>query len=357
MRKKVIFIRSTAIGNLMDGSPKVGGIAVQLYFWAKTFVDNGCTVYTMSPHKAYEKESVCFLKYRNWGKLDFLHEWLHTFCVYLRYRPDLVMERGAGRSLYPVAKLAKRFHIKMVLFGASDVNYEPGKELISGGERNKQLFRKGIPLVSYFVVQNQHQHDTLKKNYGRKSMIMPNIWGKIESPGNATTTDVVWIANLRPLKRPEWVLSAAKALPNYTFTMVGGPDSKDLSYYESVKNEATAQDNVSFMGSKPFLDACDIVSKSKVLVCTSTFEGFPNTFLQAWSYGIPVVSTVDPSGIIASNKLGVVITSEDDLPKVLQHILGNSDTYESLCHNVKSFFAENYSSNNALRRLLDYCEL
>lgn len=357
MKEKIVFIRSTAIGNIMDGSPKVGGVGVQLYFWAKMFSSAGWRVYSMSDKPAYEKEGIIFLKYKNWGALDIVHEWLHTFWVYLRYHPNLVIERGAGRSLYPVARLATFFHIKVILFGASDVNFEPGKELISGGDHNRRLFQKAIPAVGFFVVQNQHQQYTLKQNYSRESMIMPNIWRKIETMSNASDTDVVWVANLRALKRPEWILSAAKELPYHSFTMIGGPDTKEISYYRGVENEARAINNVSFLGSRPFIETCGIISKAKVLVCTSTFEGFPNTFLQAWSYGIPVVSTVDPSGIIATNKLGCVISSEEELSKKLKLILEDKVLYEQLCVNVKEFFAANYSTDNALKKLLDYCKI
>ena len=43
--------------------------------------------------------------------------------------------------------------------------------------------------------------------------------------------------------------------------------------------------------------------KSKILINTSSFEGFPNTFVQAWANGVPVISLkVDPDNIIKKKK-------------------------------------------------------
>ena len=44
--KKVI-IWLTEVKNLLDGKP-IGGIAVQMYFWAKTFAQNGWQVYSFA---------------------------------------------------------------------------------------------------------------------------------------------------------------------------------------------------------------------------------------------------------------------------------------------------------------------
>lgn len=350
----IIFIRSTVIANLMDEVPHVGGIAVQLYFWSQVFAQNGWTVYSLSRDEVREREGVKFLKYNTWGRFEMLHEWFHTAWVYWHYKPDLVMERGAGRTLYSTAKLAKFFRIKTVLFGASDVNFEPGKELISGGLWNRRYYQKGILLVNHIVVQNEHQKETLMANYGRDSLILPNIWGKVQTSGKAIKSDVVWVANLRPLKRPEWILKAAESLPEVHFTMVGDSGSSDRSYYEKIKEISSNYENVTFLGGRPFLKTCDIVSQSKILVCTSEFEGFPNTFLQAWSYGLPVVSTVDPSGIIANNGLGEVIKCKEDLVFALKRLLEDKVRYEEMSGNVKRYFMKNYSSADSYRCLMDY---
>ena len=48
----------------------------------------------------------------------------------------------------------------------------------------------------------------------------------------------------------------------------------------------------------------EILKQSQGLCCTSVYEGFPNTFLEAWCHGRPVISSFDPDGLIASRGLG-----------------------------------------------------
>ena len=356
--KKVI-IWLTEVKNLLDGKP-IGGIAVQMYFWAKTFAQNGWQVYSFAEDAkdSETREGIIFKPVRNIQRVNFLLEWWRSLKYLLSIRPKVVAYRGANRHLLPLAIFAKLLRVKLVYFSASDVNFEPGKELV-GSELNRKLYHRSIRHISYFVTQNQHQHDTLLRNYGKESLTMYNIWGQTPSEGldESSQCDAVWVANFRKLKRAEWVLNAAGQLPQYKFVLAGGSSGGDKAYYDEMQHKAGELTNVGFLGGRSFFYTNALVARSRVLLCTSTFEGFPNTFLQAWSAGLPVISTVDPSGIIAANGLGEVVNDEAELVAALERVLGDEEYYRKLCSSVTDFFRKNLAAQSGYERLTKYLQI
>lgn len=353
MKQKKLLIWSKSISNLMDGN--VSGIAVQLYFWAQIFAKKGWQVTTFTYGKTFVKEGITFKNVRRHKKLKIVHEWLSVFWELLLVRPQIVISRGAGRIAYPLALLSRWLGVKYVFFGASDVNFEPGKELIAGGEHNRNQWQKAVKNIKYIVVQNAHQQDTLKKNYQKDSLILFNLWGDVESTVMPDfQTDVVWVANLRRLKRAEWMVNAAKALPQYDFTIVGGATGQESEYYDEIEKMSSGIGNLHFFGKRSFAETNAIVSKSQFLCCTSTFEGFPNTFLQAWASGIPVVSTVDPSDVITTNNLGKIVDNCEDFIIAIQEMLENKDSYLDMCAHIEKYFKLNHSAETNFRQLMEY---
>lgn len=352
-----IIIWSTTVSDLLEDNKKVAGIAVQLYFWAQTFARHGWDVTTFTHKKSFVGEGITFKHLKRRKRFKIVHEWLSVIRELLIIRPQIVVSRGAGRIAYPLAIISRWFGVKYVVFGASDVNFEPGKELIAGGEHNRRQWQKAVKKIKYIVVQNVHQRETLKRNYRKDCLTLFNLWGEARAAEvKGFHTDVVWGANLRPLKRAEWMVNAAKALPQFDFTIIGGPTGQEPEYYDEIERLSSGIGNLHFIGKKSFSETNAIVSQSRLLCCTSTFEGFPNTFLQAWANNIPVVSTVNPSNVITDSNLGVVVETEDGFQAALQLMLSNSEEYEKKCMAVKNYFERHHSPEVNYQKLVGFIE-
>ena len=90
--------------------------------------------------------------------------------------------------------------------------------------------------------------------------------------------------------------------------------------------------------------------RAACLCCTSDFEGFPNTFLEAWSNRLPVVSMFDPDGLIAENSLGAAANDLPGLIVALRSLLGSPELWKQASSNVRRYYLENHTVEAAMPR-------
>ena len=131
----------------------------------------------------------------------------------------------------------------------------------------------------------------------------------------------------------------------------------DKKYYEKIERLSGAVPNLSFLGAKSFEEVNGLLSESRLLVCTSEFEGFPNTFLQAWSQSVPVVSTVNPNDLLTEYKLGEYVATQEGLCESVESLVSNPLCYQSYEEAIQGYFLLNHSAEHAFDKLMDYLRL
>ena len=112
---------------------------------------------------------------------------------------------------------------------------------------------------------------------------------------------------------------------------------------------------VEWLGPLPFEEALGWFDRAAVLVNTSEpdGEGFPNTFIQAWLRGVPVVSLgIDPDGVIRAHGLGRVAADVDEAARALDALLADPDGYARLAEHVAAFARERYTVERVADRFL-----
>ena len=104
-------------------------------------------------------------------------------------------------------------------------------------------------------------------------------------------------------------------------------------------------------GAIRYTDSGAWFDRARIFLNTSSIEGFPNTFLQAWIRGVPVVSFFDPDGLIRRLQLGRVATSIDDMREAIRSLLETDTHRETIGRRARDFAAREFTSAAAARYL------
>ena len=181
-----------------------------------------------------------------------------------------------------------------------------------------------LRLASVVLVQHEGQRALLAGRRRGEIRLLPNVVEPIAAGIRPTSTiehDAVWVAHFRPMKHLERFLDLAEALPDLRFALVGDFVDEGAEQRAMLQPRIEALPNVRWLGRLAAAQTRDVVSRSGVLLNTSDHEGFPNTFLEAWSLGVPVVSlSVDPGGVVADKGLGRVSGTVDRMSVDVQEL-------------------------------------
>ena len=223
----------------------------------------------------------------------FLHPRLTSLWSALaRADADVYYQRSAAVWTGFIAAFCRRHGRASIYAGASDVDFIPGQQEIRFA-RDRRIFEWGLRRVSEVVVQNAAQEEALRKHYGRESTLIPSCYVPCAGAHADRAGYVLWVATMRPSKHAERLLEIARLLPQHRFVMVGGPDPLHRPYYEAVIEAARALPNVEVAGFVPYAGIERYFNGARAFLNTSLYEGFPNTFLQSWSRGVPTVGFFD----------------------------------------------------------------
>ena len=108
--------------------------------------------------------------------------------------------------------------------------------------------------------------------------------------------------------------------------------------FRKIENAASKIQNLKYMDFVSRNKIFDYYKKAILLVNTSKTEGFPNTFLEAWAYSVPIISlNVDPDGVISKYGLGYHSETFNRMINDIKNLLVNKESREKMGKNGRKY--------------------
>lgn len=285
----------------------------------------------------------------------FVHpRWTGMWSALRRADADIYYTSCAGMQVGLVALFARRFRRRFVFRIASDSDCDASRLLVPFA-RDRWLYGYGLKRADAILVQSVSQAEALARNYGLASRVAGML---VETPlaKAERDVDVLWVSNIRREKRPDRILELAGVLPEVSIHMVGGPLPNEEDLFRRTEAAAKERSNVSFHGALSYRDANEVYARAKLLVNTSDVEGFPNSYLQAWIRGVPVVALIDPDRVIEREGLGVTVRSPAGIGGAVRRLLSDPAAWKAASDRCRAYMAREFDTEKVLAAYLDAFE-
>jgi glycosyltransferase involved in cell wall biosynthesis len=190
------------------------------------------------------------------------------------------------------------------------------------------------PVAGELVAMSNFLAGEFSRNYGvRPEHVIPNgVDPSLFTAGDTPRDiDVLGVGSLIPLKRYDLFLAVTKdlseALPSIRGVICGkGPEQERL---QQLIGQLGLEGRIRLAGGQSHQTALEFMQRSRVLLHTSSYEGFSTVCLEALYAGAHVISFCDAVGAPVKN--WHVVSSTDEMTRLAKTLLLDEGTiYESV---------------------------
>jgi glycosyltransferase involved in cell wall biosynthesis len=345
-------------------SQRGGGAEVQANFLAAELAIRGYAVHyicqTAEASKTNTSEEVNGFTI-HWLPASGKFQWLDQQKYYKKLvalQPQWVIQRMSSNVSYVIGKYCQAYQAKFVWICTDNNN--PTRTYHRHSFSQKYPFKfsnaakywlfwlnanimdyyrnKGMKKVNVAFTQNDIQKSLVKQNFKLDShrMISGHPQPKFILPTieKFRKKTILWAANWGSHKRPELFMKLASKCSDtdFEFIMVGG--HSDKAYVANLMKKCPS--NVQVTGQLPFDEALHYFDDATLFVNTSApgGDGFPNTYIQAWLRGGPVITFgFDPDHIITKNQLGYCVQTAEEAQEKIRQLMQDEQLYAAISNN------------------------
>lgn len=256
---------------------------------------------------------------------------------------------GVNKGMMEETQILIDYGIRFFTFLTHDEDVTPsyfsGSDYINRHGFTGDTCFNQISKTQHFICQNAYQVEQLQNNFNKKGFLLKNPI-ELDNPKVSSRAFFLWVGRDHKVKQPLLYLAMAQQFPNEKFVMI--LNRAENGYYDQI--EKTKPKNLELINKVPLDQIEDYFSKAIAFVNTSESEGFPNTFLQAGKFKVPVISYyVDPFEYLSKNKAGFFINGDT---KLTDTIITNKNELEKRGENFYELIKNEHELNSITQKLI-----
>lgn len=256
------------------------------------------------------------------------------------YKPDVFICKSPGNALGIMSIVCWLLRIKLVFMVTNDIVAD-NRWKKKKNKANRFFQWLGLRGPSSIFCQNDFQLGIYSKKYPSKNVF--KVSNPFYSNNNFVKTEskferkyIAWLGIFQYQKNIPALLTIVKNSPNLQFIIAGVTGSNSDENTNAAIRELRTLKNAKFAGYLKRKQLSTFLSGAIALLNTSFYEGFSNTFLEAFAVGTPVISLgVNPDKIITKYNLGFIVNENEVGDKI-------------------NYLIANYHKNNMEKRIIKY---
>ncbi|OFW52516.1 MAG: hypothetical protein A2163_08195 [Actinobacteria bacterium RBG_13_35_12] len=286
--------------------------------------------------------------------------------------PSVVYQRGIGQIRGCVLQYTRKKRIPYIFAFSTDKDIDNWYLTKTNFEALIPLWKK-IVLIPYilwlekkrkYVLRNADyiivQHEDQLNKVKDKLRIEPHLFRTIHPELNhevrkSNEKTVLWVNNYRPLKQGEIFVRLAEQCMNLncSFIMIYGKTKHE--YIAPVLEKAQNVNNLTLIGEISYEASEKFMEESSLFVNTSSFEGFPNTFVQSWLRETPTVSlNVNPGGVLTREKIGMCSGNFGQMVKDVTYLIENDKERIEMGKRARAYAEKEHGFENNKDKIVQF---
>ena len=225
--------------------------------------------------------------------------------------------------------------------------------------KNDKMFRFVLRKATKVVVLAEVLRNIMKEHFNVDTTVLYNpIEEQPKRDETVIDKNIFFAAMLRPFKGYETLLSAYKEIvqvhSDWKLIIAGSGDNEKVN---EIVSSLGIKENTTIYKWRTKEEMGNLYKRAGIFCIASKMEGFPMTFLEAASYGVPIVTT--PVGglvDVIENRVNCMIFDFDDhkmLAKQIIELIENDTLRDSISSNLQNLIKERFSITSINKDLVN----